>query len=199
MKEKSLLNKVRELLGMEVALEQMLMADGVTKIEADAFEGGNEVFVVTEDEQKIAVPVGEYELEDGRILVIVEEGIISEIKEVKEEEEMPEAPAQEMPEEATKEEEMSESVSTPKKTIESIVKETFFSEIENLKKENEALKAELAKLSKVDEVADEKTELSEEVAPIVFNPENEMPTNHVKIGSKAPKGIMSSVLDKMYK
>lgn len=197
MNNKTILNKVRELLGMEVALEQMLMADGVTKIEADAFEGGNEVFVVTEDEQKIAVPVGEYELEDGRILVIVEEGIISEIKEVKEEEEMPEAPAQEVPEEATTPE-MSAPVA-PKKTIESIVKETFFSEIENLKKENEALKAELAKLSKVNEVADEKTELSEEVAPIVFNPENEMPTNHVKIGSKAPKGIMSSVLDKMYK
>jgi hypothetical protein len=197
MKEKSLLNKVRELLGMEVALEQMLMADGVTKIEADAFEGGNEVFVVTEDEQKIAVPVGEYELEDGRILVIVEEGIISEIKEVKEEEEMPEAPAQEVPEEATTPE-MSAPVA-PKKTIESIVKETFFSEIENLKKENEALKAELAKLSKVDEVATEATELSEIPTPISFNPENEMPTNHVKIGSKAPKGIMSSVLDKMYK
>jgi hypothetical protein len=40
-----------------------------------------EVFIVTEDEQKIPVPVGEYELEDGRILVVVEEGIISELKE----------------------------------------------------------------------------------------------------------------------
>lgn len=198
MKNSTLLEKIKALLSNEVKLEQMLMGDGVTKIEADSFEAGKEVFVVTEDEQKIAVPVGEYELEDGRILVIVEEGIISEVKEVKEEEEMPEAPAEEVPTEA-KEEEMSEPVSTPKKTIESIVKETFFSEMEKLKEENEALKAELAKLSKVDEVANEATELSEIPTPISFNPENEAKTEFTKIGKKAPRGIMDSVLDKIYK
>jgi hypothetical protein len=197
MKNTTLLEKIKALLSQEVKLEQMMMADGVTKIEADSFETGKEVFVVTEDEQKIAVPVGEYELEDGRILVIVEEGIISEVKEVKEEEEMPEAPAEEVPTEA-KDQEMSEPVSSPKKTIESIVKETFFSEMENLKKENEALKEELAKLSKVDEVVEEKTELSEEPTPIAFNPENEAKTEFTKIGKKAPKGIMDSILNKMY-
>lgn len=198
MKNSTLLEKIKALLSNEIKLEQMLMGDGVTKIEADTFEAGKEVFVVTEDEQKIAVPVGEYELEDGRILVIVEEGIISEIKEVKEEEEMPEAPAEEVPTEA-KEEEMSEPVSTPKKTIESIVKETFFSEMEKLKEENEALKVELAKLTKVDEVALEATELSETPEPIAFNPENEAKTEFTKIGKKAPRGIMDSVLNKMYK
>lgn len=198
MKNSTLLEKIKALLSNEIKLEQMLMGDGVTKIEAETFEAGKEVFVVTEDEQKIAVPVGEYELEDGRILVVVEEGIISEVKEVKEEEEMPEAPAEEMPTEA-KDQEMSEApVSTPKKTIESIVKETFFSEMEKLKEENEALKAELAKLSKVDEVAEEKTELSEEPTPIAFNPENEAKTEFTKIGKKAPKGIMDSILNKMY-
>ena len=179
MKNSTLLEKIKAMLSNEVKLEQMLMGDGVTKIEAESFEAGKEVFVVTEDEQKIAVPVGEYELEDGRILVIVEEGIISEVKE--------------------KEEEMSEAVATPKKTIESIVKETFFSEIERLKEENEMLKAELAKITKVDEVATEATELSEIPAPISFNPENESAVTHVKIGSKAPKGIIDSVLNKMYK
>ena len=198
MKNSTLLEKIKALLSNEIKLEQMLMGDGVTKIEADTFEAGKEVFVVTEDEQKIAVPVGEYELEDGRILVIVEEGIISEIKEVKEEEEMPEAPAEEVPTEA-KEEEMSEPVSTPKKTIESIVKETFFSEMEKLKEENEALKVELAKLTKVDEVALEATELMETPEPISFNPENEAKTEFTKIGKKAPRGIMDSVLNKMYK
>jgi hypothetical protein len=198
MKNSTLLEKIKALLSNEIKLEQMLMGDGVTKIEADSFEAGKEVFVVTEDEQKIAVPVGEYELEDGRILVIVEEGIISEVKEVKEEEEMPEAPAEEVPTEA-KEEEMSEPVSTPKKTIESIVKETFFSEMEKLKEENEALKVELAKLTKVDEVALEATELMETPEPISFNPENEAKTEFTKIGKKAPRGIMDSVLNKMYK
>ena len=198
MKNSTLLEKIKAMLSNEVKLEQMLMGDGVTKIEAETFEAGKEVFVVTEDEQKIAVPVGEYELEDGRILVVVEEGIISEVKE-KEEEVEEEVKEEETTEEAPVEEEMSEAVATPKKTIESIVKETFFSEIERLTNENEMLKAELAKITKVDEVANESTELSEIPAPISFNPENESAVTHVKIGSKAPKGIIDSVLNKMYK
>lgn len=198
MKNSTLLEKIKALLSQEVKLEQMLMGDGVTKIEAETFEAGKEVFVVTEDEQKIAVPVGEYELEDGRILVVVEEGIISEVKE-KEEEVEEEVKEEETTEEMPVEEEMSAPVATPKKTIESVVKETFFSEMEKLKEENELLKAELAKLSKVDEVATEATELSEIPAPISFNPENEVPSTHVKIGKKAPKGIIDSVLNKMYK
>ena len=175
------------------------MGDGVTKIEAETFEAGKEVFVVTEDEQKIAVPVGEYELEDGRILVVVEEGIISEVKEKEEEVEEVEKETKEEVTEPMPEEEMSAPVSTPKKTIESIVKETFFSEMEKLKEENELLKAELAKLSKVNEIATEATELSETPEPIAFNPENEAKADFVKIGAKAPRGIMDSVLNKMYK
>lgn len=197
MKNSTLLEKIKSLLSSEVKLEQMLMGDGVTKIEADMFEAGKEVFVVTEDEQKIAVPVGEYELEDGRILVIVEEGIISEIKEKVEEVE--EEVKEEEVTEAMPEEEMSAPVSTPKKTIESIVKETFFSEMEKLKEENEALKAELAKLSKVEVIANEATELSETPTPISFNPENEAKTEFTKIGKKAPRGIMDSVLEKINK
>lgn len=201
MKNSTLLEKIKALLSNEVKLEQMLMGDGVTKIEADSFEAGKEVFVVTEDEQKIAVPVGEYELEDGRILVIVEEGIISEVKEKEEEVEEEEEEEVETKEEveAMPEEEMSAPVATPKKTIESIVKESFFSEMEKLQKENEELKAELAKLSKVDVLANEATELSETPTPISFNPENEAKTEFTKIGSKAPRGIMDSVLNKMYK
>jgi len=200
MKNITLLQHIKSLLSKGNNLEQMLMGDGVTKIEAETFEAGKEVFVVTEDEQKIAVPVGEYELEDGRILVVVEEGIISEVKEKEEEvkEEVEEETKEEVPTEA-KAPEMSEAVSNPKKTIESIVKETFFSEMEKLKEENELLKAELAKLSKVNVVAEEKTELMETPEPISFNPENEAKTDFVKIGSKAPRGIMDSVLNKMYK
>ena len=69
----SLINQIKTLLGMEVKLETMKLSDGVTVLEAEMFEAGNEVFVVTEDEQKIALPIGEYELEDGRILVVVED------------------------------------------------------------------------------------------------------------------------------
>ena len=175
---------------MEVKLEQMKLADGVTVLEADAFEPEMEIVIVTEDDQKIPVPVGEYEMEDGRILVVENEGIISEMKEVAEEQEMPEAPAAEVPTEAKQEME-TETKSAPKKTIESVVKETFFAEIEALKSENETLKAELSKLTKVDE-----TELSE-TKPISFNPENENPIHITKLAPKRGKSIMDSVLSKL--
>jgi hypothetical protein len=85
MKSNTILNKVRELLGMEVKLETMKLDDNVTVIEAEAFEADNEVVVVTEDEQKIPLPVGNYNLEDGRVLVVAEEGLIAEVKEKEEE------------------------------------------------------------------------------------------------------------------
>lgn len=177
---------------MEVKLEQMMLADGVTVLEADGFEPEMEIVIVTEDDQKIPVPVGEYEMEDGRILVVETEGIISEMKEVAEETEMPEAPAEEVPTEAKQEME-TETKSAPKKTIESVVKETFFAEIKALKTENETLKAELAKINEVKE-----TELNE-VKPISFNPENNTPVEITRLAPKKPRTIMDSVLDKLSK
>jgi len=191
----SLINQIKTLLGMEVKLEQMKLMDGVTVLEADMFEAGNEIFVVTEDEQKIPVPVGEYELEDGRILIVVEEGIISEIKEKEEEEEEVEV-EEPIEEEAKKEQEMETAKSSPKKVVESTIKESFFSEIEALKKENETLKAELSKLN---EVKENEVELSEEVKPISFNPENENKVESIKFASKRPRTIMDSVLNKLNK
>jgi len=75
------IDQIKTLLGMEVKLATMKLVNG-TEIEAEVFEAENEVFIVSEEE-KIALPVGEYELEDGKILVVVEEGIISEIKDKK--------------------------------------------------------------------------------------------------------------------
>jgi len=191
MNTNQILNKVRTLLGMEVKLEQMKLMDGVTVIEAESFEPEMEVFVVTEDDQKIPLPVGEYEMEDGRILVIENEGIVKEVKEKMEEEEVAEVEAPEVDVEAE--------AATPtaaKKTIESVVKETFFSEIEELKKENETLKAELSAL-KTKEV--ELSEVKEEPKPISFNPENTNPIERVKIASKRPRSIMDTVLEKINK
>ena len=189
----SVINQIKNLLGMEVKLEQRKMADGVTLIEADAFEMDNEVFVITEDEQKIPVPIGEYEMEDGMILVVVEEGIIADFKdaELKEEEEAP------VVEEEVVEEEV-EAKSAPKKTIESIVKETFFSELEKLKEENTELKAKLELLTKVDAVENDTTELSD-IKPISFNPENTKEIEFHKIGSKRPRNTMDSILEKINK
>lgn len=191
----STINKIKALLGMEVKLEQMKLMDGVTILEADAFEMDNEVFVVTEDEQKIPLPIGEYELENGMILVVEVEGIIKEVKEVAEETEMPEVPSEEVPVEATEE----PSAPTAKKTIESIVKETFFSEIEALKTENIELKAQLELLSKVDVVTEEVTELSEEPKPIMHNPENTNPVETFKFAKNRERNTLDSILEKFNK
>jgi hypothetical protein len=190
----STINKIKTLLGMEVKLEQMKLADGMTVLEADAFESEMEVFVLTEDEQKIPVPVGEYEMEDGRILVVVSEGLISEVKEKMEEEE----------EEAVVEEEVAAEVApvtpastSPKKTIESVTKESFFSEIEELKAEIVELKAQI-ELSKV-VVEEEVVELAEEPKPISFNPENVSNTSTMLYGQNRPRTMMDSILAKMNK
>jgi hypothetical protein len=188
----SVINQIKNLLGMEVKLETMKLMDGITIFEADAFEINKEVFIVTEDEQKIPVPIGEYELEDGRILVVEVEGIILEIKEVATEEEV--APEVEAPE--VEEEVEAEAVASAKKTVESIVKETFFAEIEKLKAENIELKTKLENLSKVEEVTTEVTELAD-VKPISFNPENKNEVEHFQFGSKRPRTTMDSILEKI--
>ena len=190
----SVINQIKTLLGMEVKLETMKLADGVTIIEADAFEAEKEVFVVTEDEQKIPVPVGEYELEDGRIMVVEVEGIILEVKEMTEEKEKPAAPKGE--EEVEVEAEVSKP--TAKKTIESVVKETFFTEIERLTEENNELKLKLENLSKVDEVTNEVTELAD-LKPISFNPENTNEVEHIQFASKRPRTMMDSIIEKINK
>jgi len=186
----SVINQIKTLLGMEVKLETMKLMDGITIFEADTFETDKEVFIVTEDEQKIPVPIGEYELEDGRILVVEVEGIILEIKEVATEEEV----VEEAPE--VEEEVEAQATPTAKKTIESVVKETFFAEIEKLTNENIELKAQIELLSKVDEVATEATELTE-VKPIAFNPENTNEVEHFQYASKRPRSIMDSIIEKI--
>jgi hypothetical protein len=195
----SVINQIKTLLGMEVKLETIKLIDGITIFEADTFEAEKEVFIVTEDEQKIPVPVGEYELEDGRILVVIEEGIISELKEKADEVEEEVVEEEAKSEEGYKEDE-EEMKATPsaKKTIESVVKETFFAEIEKLTQENIELKAKLENLSKVEEVAVEATELSE-VKPIAFNPENTNEVETFVYGSKRPKTIMDTILEKINK
>jgi hypothetical protein len=190
----SVINQIKTLLGMEVKLETIKLIDGITIFEADAFEMGKEVFIITEDEQKIPVPIGEYKMEDGRILVVVEEGIISELKE--KEEEVEEVIEEEAPEVEVEVE--AEATPSAKKTIESIVKETFFAEIEKLTNENIELKAKLENLSKVEEVAVEATELAD-IAPISFNPENTNEVETFVYGSKRPKTIMDTILEKINK
>jgi len=95
MKATDMLNKVKEVLGVEseeIKLAQATLENG-TIIEAEEFAEGKEVFIVT-DEEKVALPIGSYKMEDGQELIIEEEGIIKSIGEAVEEA-PEEAPAEE--------------------------------------------------------------------------------------------------------
>ena len=83
MKSTEMLNQIKTLLNIEVKLEEMKLENG-TIVESDSFEKGKEIFIKTDDE-RVALPVGEYILEDSRLLVIEEEGIIGDVKEVSDE------------------------------------------------------------------------------------------------------------------
>ena len=113
-----MLKRIQTLLNTRVELEDRKLDNG-TVISADEFAEGQPVFIVTEDE-RIAMPVGEYQMEDGSVLVVEEEGMIAAIKSGEEE-------APEVVEEEVVEEEMSEAAA-PKKVVESNVVETHFSD-----------------------------------------------------------------------
>lgn len=190
------INTLKVFLGMEkqeekvVKLAEQMKLDNGTIIEVDAFEVGASVAIVNEEE-RIPLPAGEYKLEDGRILVCTEDGVLAEIKDAE-----IETPEQEQVEEEAPM--MSEEPAKDiKKVVESTVKETFFAEIEKLKAENEELKAKLTELSKV-EVKEEvkEVELSEEPKPITHNPENKVEKEIVKFGKG--KDRISTILEKVY-
>ena len=197
---KKALNTIKTYLGMEVKLEQMMLADGVTSLEADAFEPGMPVMIVNE-EDRIPLPIGDYELEDGRILKVVEEGVIGSIEDAPVEEEqtsVTEQPSATEQPEAEVEVEMEQSQPV-KKTVESTVKETYFSkeEVEELKSKITELEAKIVELSKVEKVKEEVNVELEEVKPIQFNPENAQPIQITKIGKGGDR--ISQILETIYK
>ena len=199
----NVITQIKQLLGMEVKLEQMKLADGMTVIEADSFEAEMSVVIVTEDDQRIPLPVGEYELEDGRMLVVAVEGVIAEVKEAPAQEE--EAPMEQPEAEVPVEAEATPEVTQPKKVIESHTIETLFSRIEELTTENTELKAKLETFSKADpvtEVAPEETTEAvelEEMKPITFNPENVQPKEHFRYATQRGRTTMDSILEKLNK
>ena len=185
---KEAINTIKTYLNMEVKLAKMMLVDGVTVLEANEFVAGQEVYIVS-DEEKIPLPIGEYELEDGKILVVSEDGIIAEIKEVAEEEEAVE-PETEVPVEATVE----TVEATPKKIIKSVSEEHHFAELAKLQSEIDALK--LAAVEVIETV--ETVEEVELAKAIVYNPENRNEVNHVDLTPNAPKGMRDRILEEIY-
>jgi hypothetical protein len=193
MKATEMLNKIKTYLGeeatdivndVEQSQEKVELAtaklDNGTVLEAEAFEAGNEIFIVTEDD-KVALPVGDYTMEDGKMLVVAEEGIIAEIKDLDEEATEDEVEAEEEKEDlgyVTKEE-LAEAVSEIKAMIEDMKKEEMSEDEVEL---SEELPTEV------------KEELSEPAAePIAHNPEQK----NNNIGVKFAQNRKPSTLDKV--
>jgi len=193
MKSTEILNKIKTFLGeekieqeetqveetqLEESQEKVELAqaklDNGTILEAEAFEAGNEIFIVTEDE-RVAMPVGEYMMEDGQMLVVSEEGIIGEIKAQEAEEEV----------EAEEEEEMAY-----------VSKEEFESAVEEIKGMINELKDKKEEMAEVEEQV--KQELSETPAtePITHNPEAKEKFK-VRFGQNRKETALDRVMKKL--
>lgn len=195
MKSQETLSKIMELLNLqdEVKLESMKLENGTT-IEAEAFEANQEVFIVTEEDEKIALPIGEYTLEDGRILVVAEEGIIAEVREGGEEEEAP----------ATEEvvEEVEQAEEEPKEEMSYATKEELSAAVEEMKAMIEEIKAMMSPKEEEEmseEVKEEEVDLSADepaAKPIKHSPDTK-PADMHKFSKGARKDTLSRIFDKL--
>ena len=218
-----MLNQIKTLLNIQVKLEEMKLENG-TLISAESFEKDKEIFIITDDEskEKVALPIGDYSLEDGRVLVIETEGIISDIKEkieekieekeevveetedLEEEEEVVEEEKEEVKEEFATKEELGKVIDM----IEEI--KAMIDGKEDMSEESNVLKSRTVKEEFSEEVSEEvskevseevKTELSEPSAkPIKHNPESESAKTKVNFGkSKMGATAMERVLNRLNK
>ena len=65
MKASEMLKKINTLLGVNVELEELILDNG-TRIFADSYDKGESVFIITDEDEKVPLPAGEYMIEDGR-------------------------------------------------------------------------------------------------------------------------------------
>ena len=164
MKATEILNKAKELLSIqeeEVKLAQANLENG-TVIEADEFAEGKEVFIVTEDE-RVALPVGDYTLEDGQVLIVEEEGIIASIGAAEE------APAEEEVE-AEQVEAAEEEMEYATKAELSEIKE-MVEEIKAMLEPKEEMSADKLAEEAVEKIVEEVKEEFSEIERVNHNPE----------------------------
>tara|TARA_Y100000385_G_scaffold65857_1_gene65310 strand:- start:457 stop:1077 length:621 start_codon:yes stop_codon:yes gene_type:complete len=200
MKSTEMLNQIKTLLNIEVKLEEMKLENG-TIVSAESFEKDKEIFIVTDDE-KVAMPVGEYLLEDGRLVVVEEEGKIADVREVsdevpaKEEASDDKEITEDLAEEEEKEEEKEEMGYATKEELAEV--KSMIDEIKAMLDPKEEMSEESS-----EEVIEEKVEMSKEVQeqlsepaskPIKHNPEGESKQmKKVEFG----KGKFTSTLDRV--
>ncbi|MAO22272.1 MAG: hypothetical protein CMJ25_16115 [Phycisphaerae bacterium] len=148
---------------VKTELAQAELKEGTT-IEADSFEEGQAVFIITEDGEKIPMPEGSYELEDGRKVEVNDSSMIVSIgtgeEKAEEAEGEGEGEAEEVEQEAK--EEMSEKAEGEATEVEA--KEDEKAEMGDMDKLREELRQYVREV--VMEAMQEKEEMSsEEAAP----------------------------------
>ena len=200
-----MLNEIKTLLNIEVKLEEQKLENG-TVVSAEAFEKDNEIFIVTDDE-KIAMPVGEYLLEDGRLVVVEAEGLIADVREVSDEVPAKEEEVEETEdlEEEKKEEEkmadvadwegMEKRIQNLEDAIASLKADKVEAEEEvEMGVENGGLKSRTVKEEFSEEVTEEVKEELSAVKPIKHNPEASTPQ---KKQVQFAKGQFNTTLDRV--
>jgi hypothetical protein len=193
MKANNILNRILAELSSirEVKFEQMTLENGAV-LEAEVFEAGNEVFVISGDD-RIPAPVGEHVLSDGRVLVITEEGLIAEIKEAAAEEAEVEVEVEASAEEDTELAEVEVKEEMP--AVAAIV-EKVLEEIAMMREEMKAMREEMGGYAKKEEMASVKAELSAAPAakPIKHNPEKKQVN---KVEFNRPQKAIDRVLARL--
>ena len=189
MKANDILNKIKNIVGEKVELSENkiemaeVTLENGTVLVAESFEAGNSIFIKTEDEQ-IALPVGEYELEGGKILAVVEEGLIDSIKEAAED---------------VAEDSKDAETELEKEEMNYVTKEEFTSAVEEIKAMIDD------KLGNKEEMKEEvKVEEKEELSavapePVKHNPEAEVDNKlNFKISENRIKTTKDRVFDKIF-
>jgi len=173
MKAKEALDQIKSLLFSDDAVvtnevvtefAEGVLADG-TIVKFDKLEVGGVISIVT-DEGEVPAPVGEHELEDGTMIVIVEPGIIAEVKAMEEEEVA----------EVEVEEELSADVVNYDAKFQEI-SEAFNSKMSEIE----------TKVSSLNEVTKKLIEFMEAFATIESAPESQAPKNTFLAQSKNVK------------
>ena len=201
MKPNEILSKIKNIVGVELSEEKIELAElqleNGTIIVSEEFKKGNSVFIKGDDGE-IALPIGEYELEDGRVLFVTEEGLIDSIGEKSEETE------EELSTETVETELEEESEEKEEEKMQYVTKEEFALAMDELKSMIEKMgykdkEEKMSEETEKNEAVENKEELSAEtVEPIKHNPEAETKNVQFTIASKRTETTRDRVFKKIF-
>tara|TARA_R110000765_G_scaffold5956_3_gene18592 strand:- start:2528 stop:3124 length:597 start_codon:yes stop_codon:yes gene_type:complete len=196
MKSTTMINQIKTLLNIEVKLEEMKLENG-TVVSAESFEKDKEIFIKTDDEL-VAMPVGEYLLEDGRLVIVEAEGLIADVRDVADD-----VPAKESEEgEEITEDLEEEDEKEEKKEMGYATKEELSSAVKEIKANIEEIKEMMQPKEEEESTLKSRTvkeEFSEAATkPIKHNPETKTIKNKVefakgKMGATALDRVLSKL------